>query len=314
MPERESALAGIVIHQSGGKYAYDHRRKKCRVILYLVPRTKRMLPLGSLHPVSYLHRGLKINPGYSQQTELRLDMKTSLKLLLIVITALAATAYGTTESQVEGLWIMERVQVGGKEMTPIAKWTHIHSDGTYESGNGWLKSSEGTWTYDPAEQTFLPEETNGLIDPFGAFKVTFEGENMKWTREEERVQVTVTMRRSEELPIAPADQVQGLWDLTKVNKNGQNITDTYDPENNHYLFIRWDRVYVERTPEGDRNTGYWHMNGHNPEMTILSHNPEQASLNWTLQFEGGEILEMRGASESNEDITLFYSRIREFPD
>ena len=37
--------------------------------------------------------------------------------------------------------------MGEMELTPIAKWTQINSDGSYESGNGWLKNSEGQWTF-----------------------------------------------------------------------------------------------------------------------------------------------------------------------
>lgn len=239
-------------------------------------------------------------------------MKHAIKLFLVIQFQYSGVAYGQG-SAFEGLWMIENVRVGNQNMTPVAKWTRIKADGTYESGNGWLKSSEGTWTYDEADQTFLPKETNGLIDPNGAFAVSFNENNMQWKRTEEGQLVTVTLTRIRELPRSPADKLQGLWDLEQAKENDKDITQTYDPQNKQYLFIRWDRVYMERTSQGTRQTGYWHMNAHKPEMTFISHNAEQQPQSWKVEFASEKKMSMMGISDSNKGQLLIYNRLKAFP-
>lgn len=120
------------------------------------------------------------------------------------------TGCNSTNNRIAGLWHITHVQAGDQEMMPVAKWTRISGDGTYESGNAWLKSSEGTWSFDDQNKTFLPEEMNGLVDPYGAFSASFDGEKMIWNRNEDGVRVIVSLARIEALPKAPADNVLGL--------------------------------------------------------------------------------------------------------
>ena len=145
--------------------------------------------------------------------------------------------------EITGFWEFKKVDVGGKIMTPVAKWTIIDVDHTYRSGNGWLQNSVGTWTYDDKGRQFLPTGINGLKDEFGSFTVSFANENMMWEREEDGMKVQITMERIDEMPMSDADKLIGLWDLIQANKNGKIITSTFDPENKQYLFIRWDRIY-----------------------------------------------------------------------
>jgi hypothetical protein len=85
-------------------------------------------------------------------------------------------------AQVEGLWEINKVTVGDQTMTPLAKWTRINSDFTYQSGNGWLQNSEGNWTFDKSLNQFLPIEKNGIVDDFGPFEVEIIKDHMTWTR------------------------------------------------------------------------------------------------------------------------------------
>lgn len=210
---------------------------------------------------------------------------------------------------------MSSVTVGEQNMTPVAKWTRINADGTYESGNGWLRNSEGTWTFDEHEQAFTPTETNGLEDPYGAFSIsiTNEGEEMTWQREEEGMMVDVTLTKINELPKAPADAIQGLWDLESVHQNDEDITDTFDPDNQYYTFIRWDRIYMLRNSEGERKTGYWHMDGHRPEMTMIPHDEGEPTERWSVSVQNDNKLVMTELTESNQHQTLIFSRIDSFP-
>lgn len=186
-------------------------------------------------------------------------MKSKITLLALILS-LSSFAQDFT-----GLWEFINVEVGENTMTPQAKWTRINANGSNESGNGWLQNSEGTWTFNKKDILFKPIETNGLIDPNGPFKVSFDGELMKWEREEEGMIAIVTLKRISALPKVPADKIVGLWQLEKVEGNAENVS-IHD-----FVFIRWDRIYVDRTKDGGKATGYWHTNGHRPEVTFISH-------------------------------------------
>lgn len=240
-------------------------------------------------------------------------MNTYVQFILIALIT-AMTGCNSSNTNITGLWHITHVQAGGQEMTPVAKWTRISADGTFESGNGWLKSSEGTWLFNEADQMFSPIETNGLDDPYGAFSVLVEGDEMTWRRNEEGLEVVVSLARINDLPKAPADNVQGLWDLSDVQEKGESVMNMVDPDNQHYLFIRWDRIFVERTPDGNRQTGYWHMNGHRPELTLMSHIPGTDPQSWMVEITDDNELLMTGISDSNRELVRIYSRLDRFPE
>jgi hypothetical protein len=241
-------------------------------------------------------------------------MKYFIRLFGILLFTLYSGAIYGQNGGIEGLWTIENVHVSNRDMTPVAKWTRIKADGTYESVNGWLKNSEGTWTYDEAGQNFLPKETNGLIDPYGAFSVRFEGKKMKWMRTEEGHEVTITLARIHEIPRSPADKVQGLWGLDKAMENGKDITQTYDPQNKRYLFLRWDRMYIQRTADGTRQNGYWQMNAHKPEITFINREGKHNPLSWKVTFMNDKKITLTGISDFNKGQTLIYNRLNSFPE
>ena len=79
-----------------------------------------------------------------------------------------------------------------------------------------MKNSEGIYQFDPKIMMYSAEETNGIVDTAEPFKVEVDKEKMTWTRTEEGMPVKVMLSRADALPKAPADAVQGLWDLTRV--------------------------------------------------------------------------------------------------
>ena len=236
-----------------------------------------------------------------------------MKKLITFLTVILFISYVTVKAQsLVGLWEIKEVKVGDQIMTPVAKWTRIKEDHTYESGNGWLQNTTGTWTFDKGKSTFLPKAKNGIKDPFGAFQVEFQKDKMIWQREEEGMLVIVMAERVKQIPMAPADYLAGLWDLQSMKKEGADVTDAFDPDGKHYLFIRWDRIYVDRTPEGQRTTGYWHMNGHQPEITFLSHEKGKDPESWRIEVNDNQLI-MKGISDSNREKEMIYNRIEEFP-
>lgn len=214
---------------------------------------------------------------------------------------------------ITGLWEITKVEAGEQAMTPVAKWTRINADGTYQSGNGWLQNSAGTWIYDKESGEFLPTETLGLKDPFGAFKVSFSDEGMMWVRQEEGMNVVVHLERIEKLPMATGDKLVGLWGLEKAMEGEEEITGSFDPDNNHYRFIRWDRIYVERPRQGERQTGYWHIHGHKPELTLLAHSGDKDAESWRVDVNEKK-LQLTGISDGNAGRKLIYRRLDEFPE
>lgn len=230
-----------------------------------------------------------------------------------IIIILSLTGSTAVAQEITGFWEITHVSMQGQSMTPVAKWTKINKDGTYQSGNGWLQNAVGTWTYDEGTREFSPKEINGIEDSFGPFSVSFQNETMLWKRMEEGAEVTVELERIEQLPMATADRITGIWDLTSLTENEKDITATFDPDNRHYLFIRWDRIYQARNPQGEPESGYWHIHGHRPEITLLSHIQGREPQSWRVDVSDKELI-LTGISDSNKNRVMTYSRIYQFPE
>lgn len=274
------------------------------------PTGKIFIPKASFHLLppgrKYLFRPI------NQSLILQIMKYLKITFTFLFLTASFLFLSASFAQPVVGFWEIEEVKVGSETMTPAARWTRINKDGTYQSGNGWLQHAEGSWTYDESKKTFLPQETSGVADEFGAFTVERTGETMTWQREEEGMTVRVTFKPIEALPKATADYLTGLWELKEVVRQEANITAAFDPDHQHYIFFRWDRIYVERTPAGERGTGYWHINGHRPEITLLSHRHGQAPESWKISATEDE-LRMTGISDANREMVRVYRRIHQFP-
>jgi hypothetical protein len=231
-----------------------------------------------------------------------------------VIPLLVAVMFHTSSlsQSVSGFWEVKEVMVGTDIKTPVAKWTRVNDDGSYQAGNGWIQNSEGTWSYDKSSQTYLPVEANGFDDHYGAFKVSFKDTQMIWEREEDGLHVTVKLERITKLPKSTADNFIGLWNLKEPLKKGASEKSLVNQNNKQYIFMRWDRMYVERTPNGDKRMGFWHMNAHRPEVTLISNLQDKKSESWTVLVNDSE-LRMTGISDSNKGVVMIYTRIHEFP-
>lgn len=242
-------------------------------------------------------------------------MRTKLYLTSVILFALMLSSFTVMAQDIQGFWGITEVKVGDELMTPVAKWTKINADKTFQMGNGWQQNSVGTWTYDKKSRAYQPRETygTGLEDEAGPFTVSFKDDKMIWEREEEGMKVVVTLQRIKQLPMSPADQFVGLWDLTQVSKNGQVVTPAFDPENKHYIFIRSDRVFLERTAENERKYGLWHINGHKPEIKFIRNDKDKVDEGWRISINGSE-LTMIGISDTNKDVEMVYNRMQKFPE
>lgn len=219
---------------------------------------------------------------------------------------------------VEGFWMVTKVSVGTRELTPVSRWFKIEG-GKQVSGNGWTQHSFGTYKFDKKKSELLFVTTNEPDDEFGAFKVVRKtlpngklDPVMTWTRKEEGEMVVVELKPITDLPMSPADQVKGLWVLTSAIDRELDVTKTYDPDHKHFLFVRWDRQYVRQINAHERISGYWFFDAIRPEIKFISENREQADETWTVTIDGAKMT-LKGSSENVKEMTLVYSRATDFP-
>ncbi len=233
------------------------------------------------------------------------------KIQLVILLWIVSFSSFAQKEKMIGLWEIEKVEVGEENMTPVAKWTKINEDGTFQSGNGWLQNSSGTWQYDPKNNRYSSIDSLDIYDEFGGFQVSFDDQTMFWERQEEGMKVRVSLKAVDELPMSPADFLEGMWKLTDISDHGNSILDDFDAAHRHKLFIRWDRIYMDFSPEGKKLTGYWHIHGHRSEITLLPHQDGGIAESWMVEVNDSELI-MNGNSDSNRNIQRVYTRTNSF--
>lgn len=236
-------------------------------------------------------------------------MKNQFNTLFILALMICSFTSRAQEMNLVGFWKVEKVQVGEENMTPVAKWFKINADGTYQAGNGWLQNGQGNWNYDIENNIYSATDSLGILDEFGGFTTTFDNGNMYWEREEEGRQIKVTLHPTEQLPMSPADYLNGIWGLVEITENEQSIlTETdFDKGDKQKLFMRWDRIYINFSLDGKKLTGYWFIDGHKPEITFLPHQEDGKPESWKIEVNKKELL-MTGISDCNRTIQRKYVR------
>lgn len=179
-------------------------------------------------------------------------------------------------AQVEGLWEVENVSVGQEQLTPVAKWFDLRPDNRLYSGNGGIRNTIGTWQYLPQEKELLFYNDNGIADEMGAFAVRLDGGKLILERNEEGQDVVVHLKRTTEKPLAPWDQIVGLWTVEKTTPQNDGLQE---------ILIRWDRVFVLADAES-RKRGIWHIHGHRPLLRLVSDEGDDADQTWVFEFTG----------------------------
>ncbi len=233
-----------------------------------------------------------------------------LKTLLILLHIILAKQVVYSQD-LKGIWLVDKVQVGNDQMTPVSKWFKFHDNGKYESGNGWLQNMIGLWSYDKSSNEFSATNTLGIKDESGPFKVDFSEGNMIWTRVEEGMNVKIHLQKIKNIPPSYTDLLSGLWQIQDLNEVDK-MADSGPLKGLDHLFIRWDRIYRATYQDKNRKTGYWHVNGHRPELTLLPHQPEAPVESWRIKVDEKE-LELTGISDTNKDQVKKFIRIHQFP-
>ncbi len=228
------------------------------------------------------------------------------KLVIFVFILLSAHS---SKAQIHGLWEVVHVSVGSEEMTPIAKWTHLFEDGTFTSGNGWLQNSDGEWEFDAETSELSMVPKTGFEDPFGSFKISFENDDkMIWEREEEGQKVIVQYDKISSVPKSWSDLATGIWDLKTATREGIDAIDEFDPTGDRFIFLRWDKLFMDYTSEG-RISGIWRIGAHSPALDILYYDHSKSPNYWQYSFNGEDemIWEMG-------EVILTFSRLNSFPE
>ncbi len=170
----------------------------------------------------------------------------------ILSSAFLLVALSSFAQGLSGLWLIEKVKVGDKEMTPDKKWTEFAKDGSFISGNGYLRNGEGTYQYDSQTGQLLMEDSISLKDKHGAFQTSIDDDAMYWERMEEGMKVQVYLRPIQALPMTGSDRIRGLW-------QGEDFR----------LFLRWDRAFTRYNADGSREYGVWRKHPHKNELALL---------------------------------------------
>ncbi|MGB0777998.1 MAG: hypothetical protein ACPGR7_08225 [Flavobacteriaceae bacterium] len=232
------------------------------------------------------------------------------KILLVLSLSLILLSCEQNKKQPSGLWLVTEVSVGDQKMTPQGRWLKLNVDGSQESGNGWLKHSEGSFDFDEQKNSLSINNSNGINDMFPAFNVSFEADKMIWNRDEEGEQVQVTLEPISKLPKTPANTLLGLWKLKRVSFDGQNITSMNNPSGNRYLNVRWDGVFVDQNgPEG-RLRGPYRIHGHNPEIEFIYYG--DCAVIDRYEYEVSED-QLKLINSEEGSLIMEYERIHEFP-
>ena len=209
-----------------------------------------------------------------------------------------------TPPPITGLWVIEKVLVNDKNLSPTAKWILFEADGTYTSGNGWLQNDLGSWVYDDQQNTLL-QSTEAGIDPYGPFNISFQGEKMTLQRVEEGNKVNISLVKVSKKPMAPWDMIVGSWEITIANgidpATGKVISE-YLLEKTTYSF-GWDRRYKKLDKEGALvETGIWQMDAHSPTLTLIS-DKKSTRTNWEIEVNNSE---MRWKRPMNNELMKLY--------
>ena len=230
-------------------------------------------------------------------------------IALLAIIFMNSQLYAQKESVV-GMWEVTKVVLGEKEMTPISRWFEFNENGRQRSGNGWQQHSIGEYEYSAKARELSVIDANGVKDNNPPFSVNFEGEGMQWERAEEDGTVTVYLKKINQLPTAPADQLIGVWLLNSVTINDSNVTEAYSPDNRRYIHLRWDKQFRIRNATSGNKSGFYHVDAHNPLIRLFFNRGSEAE-EWKFEVSENDLQLFK--ADAKEEVVRKYKRVDYFP-
>lgn len=217
-------------------------------------------------------------------------------MYVVCLLCLAGT-WSTLQAQFAGLWAVQEVKVGTEMVTPVAKWFQFEEDESLTSGNGGVRNMMGSYKLNDQNGTVLFHDEKGQADHMGPFTYKISKDGLQLEREEEGQAVIVMMKRADNIPLAPWDEMVGVWEVKKGNA----------PGNMQSIFIRWDRRFVAQTPEG-RKRGVWHIDGHQPILRLISDAGDAEDSQWTFEFSTKTELKWKRKTADKEETLLLIKK------
>jgi len=221
-----------------------------------------------------------------------------MKIRILIFSLLLSL--GAQAQKFLGLWEIAKVEVGGQEMTPQSKWIEFDSLG-FKGGNGLLQNGAGLYDWDTVANTLSLNDTLGFKDLYEPFQVFWQGDTMIWRRVEDGAAVKVICLSAEVIPFRNCDAAVGVW------------VPSEESDSLSYLFLRWDRVYIEQYKDGRRFSGVWQAHAHRPELIFLPWDRKVKPRSYRIESGLWEELILHSNDDSSEDRQVFYRR-RSFPD
>ena len=181
-------------------------------------------------------------------------------------------------AQLNGIWVVNEVKAGENIVTPQSKWFEFREDNQVLGGNGGVINSRGSYNLEGDQVHILDKD--GKDDGYGPFKIlSSDNDLMTWSREEEGMEVIISLRAMSEIPEGPWDQIVGFWQVEGADEN--------------YLF-RWDKFFNVIDPEGNRSWGIWHMHAHKPELRLMHFEEGKEDDLWNYEISEGSVKIIKG--------------------
>lgn len=212
------------------------------------------------------------------------------------------------KNSMNGLWIVKKVKMGEKEMTPIKRWMKFNKDSTQTSGNGWLQHSIGSWSYKKQAKLLVIKNDNGIVDNAEPFKVKLEKNNMIWLRKEDGNDVSVFLERINKIPASEANKLLGLWKFDSILYDDKEVSDSINPNKKAMLFLRWDNTYeLHNYPKG-KKYGIFKTHGHRLQLDMVNYSQKPKYQFYGFSINGNKLV--LKSTNSNKELKL--TRIHQF--
>lgn len=215
----------------------------------------------------------------------------TLFLLLISLNLMNAQSF-------LGRWEIIQVKLGDQIVTPQSKWFEFSEQGFF-GGNGLRINGAGTYIWEEKTQSLSLSDSLGFEDRYEPFKVSWQGDTMFWHREEEGQAVEVMAIPIKQTPMRLSDKAIGIWEPAAEDSLA-------------YLFLRWDRIYIEQFKDGRRFSGVWQAHAHRPELIFLPWDRNKKPRSYIIETGLWEELILR--PQDKPKAVKKYSRRRSFPD
>ncbi|WP_439131219.1 hypothetical protein [Polaribacter sp.] len=211
------------------------------------------------------------------------------------------------DANIEGLWLVKKVNIDNNDLTPIAKWMRFNTDGTQASGNGWLQHSVGVYNLNAKDELTITN-TFGVKDDPESFKVIIDNNKMTWQTKENDLDIVISLEKTDKLPTSEANKLLGLWKFDSIINDGKEVSDSLNPENKAMLFLRWDNTYELRNyPKGEKY-GMFKTHSHRAQIDMVSYNKKNIFQFYTFSLEDDKLL----LKATNKDTEIKLTRIHQF--